>query len=193
MSSIRNNATSVKARMTQRRKKTRKKDEPAMAVVLRDVPPGYNWGWYSREDPRMHLQTVNRQSRDQYKVWLERAGRRVFEVEGKVPAKVLKRLEAEVGGRRSYVEGWWVEFMMEQNWLDLKVAGSKVVLTAYANTPNRFTRTFDLRDYFRPETVDQIKPDDVVLSGEMAAVEVFPQRPEARRHHIRLSAILWQG
>ncbi len=187
------NSAGVKARIARRRKQTRREDQPAMAVVLRDVPPGYNWGWYSREDPRMHLQTVNRKLRDQYKVWLERGGRRVFEVDGKVPAKVLKRLEAEVGGRRSYVEGWWVEFMMEQDWLDLKVAGSKVVLTAYANTPNRFTRTFDLRDYFRLETVEQIKPEDVVLSGEMAAVEIWPKRPEERRHHIRLSAVLWQG
>jgi hypothetical protein len=192
MSATKNKRATREARPAAR-KRSGREDGLAMSIVLRDVPPGYNWGWYSREDPRMHLQTVNRPTRNQYKVWLERAGRRVFEVEGKVPAKVLKRLEAEVGGRRSYVEGWWVEFMIRNGWLELKVAGSKVVLTAYSDTPNRYTRTIDLRDYFIPEVVAKIQPADVVLSEEMAAVEIWPSRPEQRREHVRLSTILWEG
>lgn len=52
----------------------------AMAVIVRNVPPSYSWGWYSREDPRMHLQAVDSQHRKLgYKVWLENKGKRVVE------------------------------------------------------------------------------------------------------------------
>jgi len=30
-----------------------------MPAILRDVPSGHKWGWYSREDQRMHLQSVD--------------------------------------------------------------------------------------------------------------------------------------
>jgi len=46
-----------------------------MAVIIRNVPPTYNWGWFSREDPRMHVQTVDRVHLHlNYKIWLEREG-----------------------------------------------------------------------------------------------------------------------
>ena len=65
----------------------------AMPVILRNVPAGYNWGWYSREDPRMHLQVVDDAHKGLgYRVWLEARGKRVFEPEGDIPAKVLKKL-----------------------------------------------------------------------------------------------------
>jgi hypothetical protein len=64
-------------------------------VILRNVPAGYHWGWYSREDQRMHLQTVDSKHSNQYKVWLERDGKRAFEPETAIPAKVLKALQKE--------------------------------------------------------------------------------------------------
>jgi hypothetical protein len=29
-------------------------DRTAMSVEIRDAPPTYDWGWFSREDQRMH-------------------------------------------------------------------------------------------------------------------------------------------
>src|SRR5262245_41133279 len=66
----------------------------AMPNIIRDVPPGHNWGWYSREDPRMHIQSTD--GLHDYKVWLETRGQRGFEPEGKIPAKILKALQKEV-------------------------------------------------------------------------------------------------
>ena len=50
-----------------------------MAVILPNAPKGYSWGWYSREDPRMHLQTVDSKHMNEYKVWLENKGKLRFE------------------------------------------------------------------------------------------------------------------
>ena len=168
-------------------------EKTPMAVLLRDLPAGCNWGWYSREEPRMHLQTVDRKNLNLYKVWLEREGRRVFEPADKIPAKILKRLEAEVHKKRDHLDGRWVDFMIDNCWLEHRLAGTRVTLIAYPDTPNRFTRTLDLADYFRPAALAEIGPDDLTLNSELAALEIWPDRPEPRRHHIRLAPILWEG
>ena len=73
-------------------------------IILRSVPTGFNWGWFSREDPRMHLQTVDRKHEGRYKVWLEKNGKRIFEPEGSIPGKVLKALQAEVTQLRDEID-----------------------------------------------------------------------------------------
>ena len=71
------------------------KGKVAPVIILRSVPTGYSWGWFAREDSRMHLQTVDKKNRNRYKVWLEN-GMRTFEPAESIPAKILKPLEAEV-------------------------------------------------------------------------------------------------
>ena len=66
------------AKTTGKPQATVSKARAAMAVILRDVPAGHNWGWFSREDARMHLQTLDRKHFGLYKIWLERAGRRAL-------------------------------------------------------------------------------------------------------------------
>ena len=87
-----------------------KKRKAAPVIILRSVPKGYNWGWFSPEDSRMHLQTVDSKNLDLYKVWLEKNGKRAFEPVGSIPAKILKPLEAEVKKKRRHIEGRWVNF-----------------------------------------------------------------------------------
>src|SRR5688572_16932865 len=112
------------AAATASRENGRKVKRKPMAVVLRDVPFGFNWGFFSREDPRMHLQVVSRKHLDlDYKVWLERAGRRVLEPEGAIPARVLKKLVAEIEAQIKSIEAEWVHFMIKQRWLRLAVRG----------------------------------------------------------------------
>ena len=172
-----------------------------MTVILRGVPKGMDWGWYSREDPRMHLQIVDTKNLNRYKVWLEKNGRRAFEPVGKIPGKTLKALEAEVAALRRHIEGRWTNLMIENDWLKFHMRGREVTLTAYAAFPGaRFIRTFDIADYF-PARYDPssqirdktpIKSEDLVLTEELAAIEVFPQKEESLRHHIFLPTILWE-
>src|SRR5262245_4077962 len=117
---------------------------PVMPVVLEDVPPGFDWGWYSREDPRMHLQVVDRRhKRLKYKVWLESKGKRVIEPVGDIPAKIFKTLHAEIIKARPTIEVEWVHLMIEQGWLTYRLHGTLMVLIAYPNTPNHFERELD--------------------------------------------------
>jgi hypothetical protein len=177
-----------------------KRRKAAPVIILRSVPTGFSWGWFTREDSRMHLQTVDRKNRHRYEVWLEKDGRRVIEPVGSIPAKILKPLEAEVIKLRRHIEGRWTDLMIESDWLKLTMSGRQVTLTAYPAIPGaRFTRTFDIADYFpaRYDPTSQIKdktpikPDDLVLNDQMAAIEVWPQREESIRHHIFLPTILW--
>jgi hypothetical protein len=140
----------------------------------------------------MHLQTVDDEHRNQYKVWLERKGTRVFEPVGSIPAKVLKKLQAKVGDLRRHIEGRWASFMIRHRWLQIKVTLPEVALLAYPGTPNKFTRKVNLQEWFRPETYARIKPDDVFLKEELGALSVFKDVPEDLRDDFDLARILWQ-
>lgn len=165
----------------------------ARMVILENVPSSYNWGWYSREDARMHLQPVDRKHGNMpYKVWLERDGSRVIEPELGFPAKIWRPLYSRVLEQRGMIERNWVGFMMENGWLEMQVVHPLVILVAYPRFPHRFVRTLDLRDYIGdPETLAKITPDDVGFNAEYALLEVFRKRIIERRHHIRLEPILW--
>ena len=165
--------------------------EKDMSVIFRDVPPGYNWGWFSREDPRMHLQTVDRVHFNNYKVWLERKGARVIEPASPIPAKVLKRLESEIRKRRRHIDGRWAGFMIRNGWLRIHVTLPEVVLTAYPGLPGKFMRKVNLQEWFAPQTYSKIKPDDVFLTEEIGALSVFKNVPEDRRDDFDLTRILW--
>src|SRR5437870_1310103 len=86
-----------------------------MPVIIRDTPPGHHWGWYSREDPRMHLQVVNpKTQKDKYKVWLETGGLRTFEPATPIRSNVLRALKAAVEQHRQYIEDRWVSLMIRK-------------------------------------------------------------------------------
>lgn len=163
-----------------------------MSVVIRNVPPGHNWGWYSREDQRMHLQSVDEQH--DYKVWLETKGRRVLEPVGKIPAKVLKRLSEEVAAHRTWIEDRWVRFMLSQGWLDLHVALPEVTLVAYPKAGGKFTRKIDLLSWLTPQQLETLRPEIITLDREMAALRLWADRPEEQEpYDVRLSRLLWTG
>src|SRR5262245_14451267 len=175
----------------------KRKKAPRMTVILRGVPKG----WFSREDPRMHLQIVDSKNLNKYKDWLEKDGKRIFEPVGKIPGKILRGLEAEIKELRRHIEGRWTNLMIENGWLRFSMRGREVTLTAYpAFAGARFTRSVDIADYFpaRYDPASQIKdktpitPDGLILNDQMAALEVFPKKEESLRHHIFLPTILWE-
>ncbi len=164
----------------------------AMPVILHNVPSGHDWGWYSREDPRMHIQLLGKSFT--YKVWLEERGKRVFQPVGKIPAKVLKSLKATVEERRTPIEDMWVRFMLDKEWLDLHVALPKVTLVAYPKTPNKFTRVIDLSTWFNEKQLATLTPDIITLDREMAALRIWSDRSEEQvPYDARLSSLLWKG
>lgn len=163
-----------------------------MAVVLQGVPPKFDWGWFSREDPRMHVQTVDdehREGKEAYKVWLEENGRRVFVPDGPIPAKVLKPLKVEVQRRRLAVEAQWASFMVKQGWLQLALdpSGKVATLTAYGHYPGKFTRTVDLVDHFPIIAGAPLSPSDIKLVTNPSAIELWGE------DHISLAELLWTG
>ncbi|MCS6975702.1 MAG: hypothetical protein NZM31_01660 [Gemmatales bacterium] len=164
-----------------------------MPVILRDVPPGYHWGWYSREEPRMHLQIVDRQHLHLgYKVWLEDRGKRVFQPEPGIPAKVLKALREACQRERQRIEADWVSFMIVNGWLSFRLKGSVVELTAYPGQRHSFRRSLDLKDWLAdPSLLRRITSESLRLNDEFAWLELFPDRPESRRVTIPLAPLLW--
>jgi hypothetical protein len=161
----------------------------AMPAIVKGVPPGHNWGWYSREDPRMHLQTLDQVPA--YKVWLEDKGKRVFEPVDKVPAKVLKSLRDFVAVHRQAVEDKWVGLMLDKDWLALHIALPKLTLVAYPNTPNKFSRVIDLTTWLNPKQLATLTPEIIELNREMVALRLWTNRPEEQAYDVRLSRLLW--
>lgn len=160
-----------------------------MPVIVKGVPPGHNWGCYSREDPRMHLQSVDQKY--DYKVWLEDQGKRTFEAAGKVPVKVLKSLREAVGAKRQFIEDNWVGLMLDKDWLVLHVALPKLTLVAYPNTPNKFSRVIDLTTWLNPKQLATLTPEIIELNRELAALRLWTNRPEEQAYDVRLSRLLW--
>jgi hypothetical protein len=68
--------------------------EHVLPVLIRNTPAGFNWGFYSAEEPRMHLQTLP--GAEPHKVWLETQGRWSIDKCGKVPAKVFNSLKRKL-------------------------------------------------------------------------------------------------
>jgi hypothetical protein len=160
-----------------------------MPVVLRGTPSGFDWGFYSSEDPRMHIQTVNPDRDGDYKVWLERDGRRVFEPDEAMPAKVRKVLEQKIDAEWGRIAHRWVKQMIQKGWLRLDVRGSSAVLTAYPGTSHSFTRQVDLARHGTPRSYATNK--DVYLDPEFACLTLDGDRPEDERVLVSLPEILW--
>jgi hypothetical protein len=172
--------------------RTKREGKP-MPAVLRNVPAGYDWGWYSREEPRMHLQVVDKKHAYlHYKVWLEDKAKRVFEPVGDVPPKILKKLRDEIRLKRASIEMEWVDLMIGKGWLRHRLADLTLILTAYPGTASQFERRVDLAPHLSPEEQARFKPADVGLNQEFAVIELWPARHESRRPFILIPPILWQ-
>jgi hypothetical protein len=174
-----------------------------MPLILKGVPRGYNWGWFSREDPRMHLQVIDDEHKSlHYKVWIENRGRRTFEPNGAIPGHVLKALRSRVAAERERIENLWTSLMVQSKWITAALDGSVVTVTAYPKFPgSRFTRTVDLKEYL-PGIYDrsypvypreEIRAGDIFIRRNPLALGIWPSRGEDEQAHISLPEILWQN
>jgi len=160
-------------------------------IVFRRLA-GLDWGWYTREDLRMHLQTVSEGDSPAYKVWFERDGQRVFEPEGRIPSKVMTALEERVRERRAGVEVSWVNFMIEKEWLTAALVGRSVHLAAYPGSNGAFRREVDLDVELRGLKSHALTARDLRFDTEHAALMVLADRGDAAPR-IALPPVLWQG
>lgn len=171
-----------------------------MSVILRNVI-SRNWGWFSRENERMHLQTLDDKGQPQ-KVWLEERGQRVCEpaADCTLPGSELKKLREKVQLERSFIELRWINFMIAHGWLIARLDGSIVTLTAYPRTHNAFERQIELRDvYPGAYSKDVIRtwealPIVVSLDAEHCCLVVGDQRDEPDdRNRLRLTDWVFVG
>jgi hypothetical protein len=161
-----------------------------MAVVLKGVPGGYSWGWFSREDQRMHIQSVDDEHSGAYKVWLEERGHRVFQPEAALPRKVSDALAAEVANQRRRIEASWASFMVRKGWLELSSSPGTLTLTIYPRTAQARTVAVDLRAEL-PGAWERLNEANVALSNTMAAIVLGTDRPEDEQDHIPLPGLIW--
>lgn len=166
-----------------------------MAVMIRNVA-GHNWGWFSREDPRMHVQTVDKDSLNglnKSKAWLERKGSRIFEpAVGTLTASEWKKLKTKVDAERKVLESRWSAFMVENGWLKVTLKGSIVTLTAYPGSHNSFTRQFDLRKIF-PGAYPRWDRTPILLDLDSSPglLAVGPDANPDHRNHLELTEFLF--
>lgn len=182
------------AKPTRKSNGTRKGPSP-MPAIFKNVPPGYDWGWYSREEPRMHLQVMDEEHKDlNYKVWLERQGKRVFEPVGQVPAKILKALKEELAKHRDVVEDKWARFMIRNGWLQAFLEGTAIKLIMYPRTEKR-VRLVPLlgeEQHLTPGEVSGLKQEDINLNPAIPSIEFWPKLHHSDRHDIELTPYLWK-
>ena len=160
----------------------------------------HDWGWFSREDPRMHVQTMDsghRVGRGKVHVWLEDRGTRAFIP--RLGEKVMsgpqwKELRQKIAAHRNELESKWVVFMMANGWLAAKLHGSVVTLTAYPGTHNTYRREINLRRMFPrryPEWREH--PPKIDLDERSGTLRVGNEFNPNNRQNVELEPILFVG
>lgn len=171
----------------------------AMAILLKNVAK-HNWGFFSREDQRIHLQTVDKKSLykpNKVKYWLEDKGKRTFQLaEGNIDKQEEKLLQEKLEEDRPNIENHWICFMIENNWLKVDLYGDIIVLTAYPNSHNSYERYINLREifpgaYIHGKTWDK-DPPKLYLDGSSGLLAVGTQENPDDRNHLDLVDIIFE-
>lgn len=159
---------------------------------------GFNWGWYSREDPRMHIQVVGGQKGSQPSFWLESRGTRVFEPRDKeterLPAKDRDTILSMVRLNSEKIESHWESFMISKGWVKVQLDGPELKVTAYPGKPEAFTRTLDLQRVYPGiyEEGRSFDPRGLKLDPDIGIILRADEPPE-KQEYFSLGDILWKG
>lgn len=68
--------------------------------------------------------------------------------------------------------------MLGNSWIQLHVAFPQITLTVYPNYPHKYSRGIDLSKEFTQEQLKALKPENIKLDHEMAALRLWSDRPE---------------
>lgn len=165
----------------------------ALAKLLRNTA-GRDWGFFSEEDDRMHIQTVDDKGASS-KYWLEDRGVRVFTKAygNEDDRKVLEAIRKDDNKNR--VERAWVKLMIQRGKLTVSYNNYVVTLTAYPRTHNSYSRQVNLAEMF-PGAFPKwsLEPPVVDLNPDMCSVRVgdADEEPDLR-HDLYLPPILFHG
>lgn len=164
----------------------------AMPTILRNVGRA-NWGFYSNEEDRMHLQTVA-DRREDYKAWLEDGGRRVVEdAYGNMPAAVLRALREDLAREpeRRHVERAWLQRLITMGKVTTTIDSTNgiALVDTYAGTRSAIRRRINLRRH----TADSIDyaPGNWRLDGDLSALVLGTQLTEDRQIYVYLPDVIW--
>lgn len=164
----------------------------AMAKILVNAPPPFDWGFYSEEEePRMHLQTMDPGNRGAFKYFLERDGRRVLEPVDPVDAKTFKQFAAHVRRYPDRIEGEWVTRMIHKRWLTMSFDGRVVVLTAYPSLGARsIRRVVDVQALYPGLPLEEVDPS---LDASDATLVLSRRKDGSVQTDRFIPHILWEG
>jgi hypothetical protein len=169
----------------------------AMAIQLRSVV-GHHWGWYSNEEQRMHIQTLDAGAKEgpkAAKIWLESNGKRVFEVSqpGDLSAKDLKVLESRVTAARGVLEDNWAVFMIKHGWVSASVKGRILTVTGYPRSNHPIVRKVDLSEWL-PGAYPHwdAKIPQVDFDRDTGLIQVGTAPKVDGRDSLVLKDLLWQ-
>lgn len=167
-----------------------------MAVKIRNVA-GHNWGWFSNEEQRMHIQTLEagfRKGPGMIKVWLESNGKRTFELaHGSLSAKDLKTLKSRVEAVRDTLEALWIDFMLQHDWIRATLSGRILTVTAYPQSNTQITRTVDLSTRI-PGAYPHWDHHPIFLDFDLSTgmIQVGPHKDMDDRYSLPLEGLLWK-
>ena len=162
----------------------------AMPTVIRNAAK-QDWGFYSDEEQRMHLQTLKPLG-EPYKVWLDSKGTRVFQAATPVPSKVMKELGVKLKTVERNVEGLWVAYCINLDRIRFRLSAPYVVFTMYPGTHQEFDRRINLVDYYG-EAAYRLTDDDVRFDTLHAAFAVGDHHDEDNWTLIELSKVMFTG
>jgi hypothetical protein len=169
-----------------------------MSVVLPQVVR-HDWGWWSSDHQRMHIQTVDKKSQtgpNVIHVWLENMGVRTFQVDTKDADKLsrheVQTLRDTVAHWRGMIEGMWTAWVIEKNWLTYSLVDDLITLSVYT-VHNSFQRQLSIRqDIGLAESyAANITQDDLKLDPDHAALVLRRHAPPGRQIHVALPDVLW--
>jgi len=186
--------------MTNSEKIVARFEKQAMATIFRHLTGTIDWGFFTDEHERMHLQTVDKEHKTKDKkirVHLERLGKRIFEVERRPDdpklRKAVQDLQEKLLTERDVVENKWTNLMVAKKWIKTDLSGENIIVTAYPNHEWRFTRTINLRKA-APGKIDRLAPllqsKDVKIKDDSGSLSVSVSGEELI--DIPLERILWQ-
>jgi len=162
---------------------------------------GFNWGWFSREDERMHIQVVGRQPEADLGFWLETRGTKVFEPRNEVTRKLTSKDKGEILAKlrqeRVHVEEEWASLMIQKDWISARLDGTDLKVVAYPGTPGSFKRIVDLRKEFPGIYVKGNGPpvdsEGIRFDSDKVSVVLNGNRHERKHIYLPLLDFLWEG
>jgi len=166
------------------------------SVVLKDSPPGWDWGWFGTTEPPLTIVPMHREKRHLGRVILEdRHGARVFEPIGKIPQNILDELATEVDLHDITIEDAWSYYAAIRGWIRPEVEPDqreRLLLSIYSGTG--YERMRLLKVHWSKIIGDRSpQADDVMLDVENTELVVGARERQPVRIPLRVVVFNTKG